>query len=179
MGEDISLWGNLDEVAPLSREEQEATVSEGKIIDIITGDKPIKDNPKEQVRQFIAKALHEQYNIDYGDMQADFSVPTEEKKRRVIDIAIFHHEQNHTRENLTRAVFCRPTPQIGRNTRLRDPEEMGKELDDVKSILREIPSCEYGLWTNGLEFFYFTKEIERFDVDIKPLSAWPLAGNAI
>jgi type I restriction enzyme M protein len=178
MGEDISLWGNLDEVAPLSREEQEATVSEGKIIDIITGDKPIKDNPKEQVRQFIAKALHEQYNIDYGDMQADFSVPTEEKKRRVIDIAIFHHEQNHTRENLTRAVFCRPTPQIGRNTRLRDPEEMGKELDDVKSILREIPSCEYGLWTNGLEFFYFTKEIGRFDVDIKPLSAWPLAGES-
>ena len=178
MGEDISLWGNLDEVAPLSREEQEATVSEGKIIDIITGDKPIKDNPKEQVRQFIAKALHEQYNIDYGDMQADFSVPTEEKKRRVIDIAIFHHEQNHTRENLTRAVFCRPTPQIGRNTRLRDPEEMGKELDDVKSILREIHSCEYGLWTNGLEFFYFTKEIGRFDVDIKPLSAWPLAGES-
>jgi len=130
------------------------------------------------VRQFIAKALHKQYNIDYGEMQADFSVPTEEKKRRVIDIAIFHHEQNHTRENLTRAVFCRPTPQIGSNTCLRDPEEMGKELDDVRSILRKIPSCEYWLWTNGLEFFYFTKEIGRFDVDIKPLSAWPLAGES-
>lgn len=35
------------------------------------------------------------------------------------------------------------------------------------------------MWTNGLEFFYFTKEIGRFDINLIPLAAWPLAGESL
>jgi len=174
--EATTLWG--DPIPPAAREEQGAGIGEGYIIDIITGEKEVKDTPREQVRQLIAKALHEQYNIPYEDMQADVAVRLPEKRRILIDIAVFHHGKLHINENLSRAVFCRPTPQIGRNTRLRSPEEMGRELDDLKSVLTEIPSCQYALWSNGLEFFYFTKEVGRFDVEIKPLAAWPLAGES-
>jgi type I restriction enzyme M protein len=37
--------------------ERESVLSDGYIIDYITGEKHLKDTPKEQVRQFIAQAL--------------------------------------------------------------------------------------------------------------------------
>src|SRR5581483_3729376 len=47
-----------------------------------------------------------------------------------------------------------------------------------KAILQAIPSCKYGLWTNGLEFFYLEKEVKRFDIDLLPLAAWPISENS-
>ncbi len=108
--------------------ENEPVISDGSIIDCITGEKPLKDTPKEQVRQFIAQALKNQYHIEYEDMQADFVVGSG-KSRRVIDIAIFHPGRDHSLMNLSRAVICRPMPTVGRNsTRLRDPHEAEKDL---------------------------------------------------
>ncbi len=59
-----------DVVAPNNNDTEETidtdsdpTLSEGRIIDHITGDRELKDTPKEQVRQFIAQALKNQYNI--------------------------------------------------------------------------------------------------------------------
>jgi len=179
-----SLWGDLDPGSTKAPEEkQEATLGEGYITDIITGEKQVKDTPKEQVRQFIARALHEQYNIAYEDMQADFWIKVDDgdrKRRASIDIAIFHHEQDHIEKYLSRAVVCKPEPQIGKGTvRLRDPDEAGNDLKELRAILEGVPSCEYGLWTNGLEFFYFTKEVRRFDIELIPLASWPLAGESL
>src|SRR5579875_3270100 len=100
-GEDMpeeatTLWG--DPIPPAAREEQGAGIGEGYIIDIITGEKEVKDTPREQVRQLIAKALHEQYNIPYEDMEADVVVRLPEKRRILIDIAVFHRSEEHTSE---------------------------------------------------------------------------------
>src|SRR5512146_1470797 len=89
-------------------------LSDGYMIDCITGEKRLKETPKEQVRQFIAQALKNQYHIEYEDMQADFTVGSG-KTRRVIDIAIFHPGRDHSVLNLSRAVVCRPMPTVGRN----------------------------------------------------------------
>ncbi len=181
---EMDLWGDLspESTPSSSAQEQEKTLDEGKITDVITGDKDVKDTPKEQVRQFMAESLNVQYNIAYEDMQADFPIMLddgERKRRKLIDIAIFHHEQPHEPKNLTRAVLCYPEPQVGKNTvRLRDPKEAEQDLLDLNNIMRQVESCQYGLWTNGLEFFYFTKEVGRFDVELKPLAAWPLAGES-
>ena len=56
----------------ISEAERDLIPSEGYIVDYITGEKLVKDTPKEQVRQFIAKALEQEYNISLEDMQADF-----------------------------------------------------------------------------------------------------------
>ncbi|MCW7554512.1 SAM-dependent methyltransferase [Endozoicomonas gorgoniicola] len=40
-------------------------------------------------------------------------------------------------------------------------------------------SCKYGLWTNGLDFFFFQKIVERFDVKFNPLGHWPPADGTI
>jgi hypothetical protein len=111
MSEEISTVRNGDTI-DISEEESELIPSEGYIVDYITGEKLVKDTPKEQVRQFIAKALEQEYNIALEDMQADFVVGSG-KSPRVIDIAVFHHQRDHTLLNLSRAVICRPIPCIG------------------------------------------------------------------
>jgi type I restriction enzyme M protein len=38
-----------------------------------------------------------------------------------------------------------------------------------------VPSCHFGLWTNGLDFFFLRKEITRFSLDFESRADWPLA----
>jgi type I restriction enzyme M protein len=99
---------------------EKAVIPEGYLPDYISGNKNVKDSPKEQVWQRIARALLHEYGISNDDMEADFSV-TIAGKRKKLDIAIFHHQKEHSLENLSRVVVCRPEPRLGHNvTRLRD-----------------------------------------------------------
>jgi type I restriction enzyme M protein len=167
-----------DESLDISATEGEFIPTDGYIIDYITGEKLVKDTPKEQVRQFIARALEQEYNIALEDMQADFSVGSG-KNRRVIDIAIFHHQKEHSLLNLSRAVICRPMPASGRNAaRVRDPKEAEKDLLILQEIMEQVESCEYGLWTNKLDIFYVKREKSRFEVRLKDLADWPQAGES-
>jgi type I restriction enzyme M protein len=157
--------------------ESETAQDEGRILDHITGEKELKDTPKEQVRQFIAQALKNQYSIPYEDMEGDFVIGSG-KQRRVIDIAIFHHGKEHSVVNLSRAVICRPMPASSRSARLRDPEDAKKEWLILQEIMEQVESCKHGLWTNKLDIFYFQKKQTRFDVQLESITDWPLAGES-
>jgi type I restriction enzyme M protein len=176
MSEDI-VAANNNGIEETADTESETALGEGRIIDLITGERELKDTPKEQVRQFIAQALKNQYNIAYEDMEADFAI-SGGKKRKVIDIAIFHHGKDHTITNLSRAVICRPMPTSSRNARLSDPEDAKKEWNILQEIMEQIETCEYGLWTNKLDIFYFKKVQSRFDVRLETITDWPLAGES-
>lgn len=178
MPEETSTLQNKDSIN-IAEAERELVPSEGYIIDYITGEKLVKDTPKEQVRQFIAKALEQEYNIALEDMQADFPIGSG-KNRRVIDIAIFHHQKEHTVLNLSRAVICRPMPASGRNAaRVRDPKEAEKDLLILQEIMEQVETCEYGLWTNKLDIFYVKGERSRFDVRLEHIADWPPAGASL
>ncbi len=60
---------------------------------------------------------------------------------------------------------------------MRDPEEARKEFELLETVMAEVDSCDYGLWTNGLEFFFFKKEVTRFDTKFKPIGDWPLGDD--
>ena len=157
--------------------EREPVIDDSSLIDHITGNR-VKDTPKEQVRQFIARALEQEYGIALEDMQADFQVGSG-KGRRLIDIAIFHPKQEHSVLNLSRAVICRPMPASGRNAaRVRDQQEAEKDLSILQEIMEQVESCEYGLWTNKLDIFYVKRERTRFEVRLTPLADWPAAGQS-
>jgi len=93
MLDDVMVSPYNDPVAQ-DETESEAILGDGKIIDCITGERPVKDTPKEQVRQFIAKALEKEYGISFEDMEADFPIG-EGKRRKTVDIAIFHPQHEH------------------------------------------------------------------------------------
>ena len=155
----------------------ESAHEEGKLFDYITG-KSVKDTDKEKVRQRIARALIHEYGIAAEDIEPDFKLKVLGKNRK-IDIAIFKPGQPHTEDNLYRAVVVEKEPKIGTKGayRMRDPEEARKEFELLEAVMAEVESCDYGLWTNGLEFFFFKKELTRFDTKFKPIGDWPLGDD--
>ncbi len=82
-------------IPDLEIDKEDFTISDGYILDFISGEKSLKDTPKEQVRQRIARALFHEYGISVEDMAADFPVSIDGKRKK-LDIAIFRHNQEHT-----------------------------------------------------------------------------------
>jgi type I restriction enzyme M protein len=145
----------------------------------MTGEKHLKDTPKERVRQRIARALFHEYGISVEDMEPDFSVRIN-GQRKSLDIAIFHHSKEHAPEHLSRVVVCRPEPKVGKTAvRMRDYNQAEKDLDELKTIMQEIDACHYGLWTNGLEFFFLEKKVTRFQIGFEPIGDWPMAEESV
>lgn len=156
-------------------EQAENTIPAGYTLDYVSG-KQVKETAKELVRQRIARALIHEYGISPEDMQLDF--PLEGRKK--VDVAIFHHGADHAIANLGRAVICRPEPKMGRNAiRIRDFEQASKDLEEIETVMREVESVQYGLWTNGLEFFFVEKEKTRFETKCNPIGDWPMAEESL
>jgi type I restriction enzyme M protein len=153
-------------------------LDEGKVFDYITG-KPVKDGDKEQVRQRIARAIIHEYGIAAEDMEPDFKAKVLGKSRR-IDIAIFKPGTEHLEENLYRVVIIEKEPKVGTKGayRMRDPKEAAQEFELLESVMAAVESCNYGLWTNGLEFFFFKKEVTRFDTKFRPIGDWPMGDES-
>lgn len=153
----------------------EGTIPAGYTLDYVSG-RQVKETPKELVRQRIVRALIHEYGFSPEDMELDFSLGG----RKKVDVAIFHHEKGHTIENLCRAVLCRPEPNVGKNAaRIRDFEQAAKDLDEIETIMREVGAIQYGLWTNGLEFFFIEKEQKRFETKCTPIGDWPMAEESV
>lgn len=167
----------LTEDSPISIE---AALPEGSIEDEITG-RALKETAKEIVRQRLEHALVYEYGIQQDDMTIDFPArsikgPSKAKK---VDIAVFKHGKPHSAGWLVRAVICRPEPkQSQRAIRIRDYEQAHDDLRELEELMLSVPSCELGLWTNGLEYFYVKKVSRAAEVDFEPIGDWPLAEGA-
>jgi type I restriction enzyme M protein len=164
------LKGKSGDGAPI-----ENTVPSGYTLDYISN-RQIKETAKELVRQRIVRALIHEYGFSPEDMELDFPIGG----RKKVDVAIFHHGKEHTIENLGRAVLCRQEPNIGKNAiRIRDFEQAAKDLEEIETILSEVSAVQYGLWTNGLEFFFIAKEQKRFEIKFNPIGDWPMAEESV
>lgn len=158
--------------------DEPTAIDEGMILDYITG-QPIKATAKEPVRQRLARALLLEYGISVADMEPDFRMKIEGRAKK-IDLAIFAPGTEHTQENIRRVVVCQKEPTNGKKTvKLRDHEQAKQEFELLHAAMRDAPNCAYGLWTNGLEYFFFKKEVVRFDVKFHPMGDWPLADETI
>lgn len=153
----------------------------GMLEDFLTGEL-VKATPKEKVRQRIIRALSIEYAISLEDIAFDFAVQvvhemTSRTQTRKVEIAIFAHGASHDLDHLKRVVVCRPEPVLGRRSvvKIRDHEQAGKDLEELKAVMRAAGPCEHGLWTNGLDFFFLLKEVTRSGVNFHPRADWPVA----
>ena len=162
-----------------SAEKTVLPLEEGMMTDFITG-QPVKETEKERVRQEVARQLIFEYQIAPESMVADFGVKVEGKRKRA-DIAIFEAGKDHAPENLRRVVICRPFPKVGKKSvvKIRDFAQAEKDLEELKGMLVAADSCEWGLWTNGLERFFLRKEKRRFEVRFAPHGDWPMADGTM
>ena len=153
----------------------ENTIPAGYTLDYVSGNQ-IKETKKELVRQRVVRALIHEYGFSPEDMELDFKLGG----RKKVDVAIFHHDTEHLIENIGRIVLCRPEPNVGKNTvRIRDYEQAAKDLEGLEGIMREVAAVRYGLWTNGLEFFFLEKEQKRFETKCNPIGDWPMAEESV
>lgn len=155
------------------------SLEEGTILDYITN-QPIKDTAKEQVRQRISRALFHEYAISVDDMAPDFKMSIDGRRKK-IDLVIFEPGQGHDVEHIRRIVVCEKEPTNGRKDayKMRSPEEAKEEFRLLQAAMSEAPNCKYGLWTNGLELFFFEKEVTRFDVKFNSIGDWPPADETV
>lgn len=160
------------------------TLAEDEAIDFITG-KPVKLKGNEEVRQQVARALYAEYGIRVQDMERDFRIDVSidgRQTRKKADIAIFEPESEHSMANLRRVVICKPEPKGGRSvTKLRTFTQAEKDLDELKTLLgtESTPQVHYGMWTNGVDFFFLEKETNRWNASFEPRASWPLADETI
>ncbi|WP_437726730.1 methylation-associated defense system DNA methyltransferase MAD2 [Sorangium sp. So ce861] len=159
--------------------DESTKIEDGKVLDYITG-KPVADNDKETVRQRIARALFHEYGLSVEDMQPDFKVKVDGSNKK-IDIAIFEPGTEHIPENVRRLVVCQKELKVGDkgSYRMRDHEQAAKDLELLKDAMAACENCKYGLWTNGLEFFFFRVDRKRFDAKFIPIGDWPLSDESI
>ncbi len=167
--------------APAGRagpDEAAEALAEGSLLDYISGE-AIRDTPKERVRQRIARALLHEYGVAISDMEASFPVPVDGRRRRV-DIAVFAPGAPHTLEHLTRVVLCEREPRPSKKgaTKIRDHEHARKEVALLRALMGAARGCRLGLWTNGLELFFFAKrELAGERVRYEPIGDWPAVGD--
>ena len=154
-------------------------LAEGMMTDFITTN-PVKETEKEKVRQEVVRQLIGEYQIAPENMEADFPVKVDGKRKKV-DVAIFESGQEHTLENLRRAIICRPFPNVGRKSviKIRDYAQAEKDLDELRGLMTVNEGCEWGHWTNGLERFFLHKEKRRFEDRFTPRGDWPLADGSM
>jgi len=165
-------------------ESQVHHLDEGYLVDFLTN-KPIKDTPKEQVRQRIVRVLFHEYQFAPEDMQLDFPVKVQTEKgarRKKVDIAIFAPGSEHSEDNLRRAVTCNKEPNRGKNVvKLRTYDQMKSEMSDLQDLLgaEDYPERSWGLWTDNVDFFFIEKETTRWGAEFHERSDWPMADGTV
>ncbi|SDL79319.1 type I restriction enzyme M protein [Glycomyces sambucus] len=172
-------------VKPAEEPEAEpAPLAEDETIDFITG-KRVKLKGAEPVVQTVARGLWQEYDIKVADMARNvvIKVPDDNGKTKSLkaDIAIFAAGADHSDlKNLERVVVCRPEPSKGRTvTKIRTHEQAAEDLEYLKTLLSTdlTPNAHYGMWTNGLDFFFLHAEEGRFAKKFEPRAGWPLQGD--
>jgi type I restriction enzyme M protein len=158
----------------------EVALAEDETLDFITGE-PVKLRGNEPVRQQIARSLSVEYGIPVEDMARDFPIPVDvggaRRRSMRADIAVFAPGEPHELANLQRVVICKPPPKAGRGvTKLRTHEQAGQDLAELETLLssEKTPQARYGMWTNGLDFFFLHRESSRFGAKFEPRANWPV-----
>nr|WP_201279027.1 N-6 DNA methylase [Leptolyngbya sp. LK] len=63
---------------------------------------------------------------------------------------------------------------------MRSHDQAKKDLQVLEDFMAEAgETCEWGLWTNGLEFFFLHKKITTFDVKFKAVGDWPMGDETL
>lgn len=153
----------------------EIVLNDDELVCILTETRK-KASGKELVLQSIIQQMNDEYGFELSDMQRDFSLPYEDeegKTRRVtVDLAIFETGKAHDKDHLARLCFVFDSKVSA--------EDKKKGVEAVLNPVLSYSNCEFALWTNGEELFFYQRvEDEVGNVNIQELSDFPGADESI
>src|SRR5258708_2611192 len=174
MAEETTLPKIDSFIGPASND---ASAEESYVFDFDNGQEKFRGNSEGYIRQQVIRMLFHDYGIPMEDIEIEFPVRIGGKLKK-LDIVIFNHGQAHQETFLNRIIVCRRGAGTGKNiAKIRDYHQAEEDLRELKTLMAELPSCKYGLWTNGLEFFYLEKHTTDLGSQLDPISDWPLSDD--
>ncbi len=145
----------------------ESEIPDGKIADYITG-KWMRENEQEQVRQNFERTLVEEYEYPATNIRIDFAIKIwegDKQKTKRAPIAVMHKEKD---EPYILALIANPKS---------NPTDKTSGASELEQWLVDIPTAEYGCWTNGIENIFFQKKKTKFETDVFPVNDFPRYGE--
>jgi type I restriction enzyme M protein len=142
-------------------------IPDGKIADYITG-KYVKETEQEAVRQNFERTLVEEYQYPAADIQVDFTIKVwdgDKQKNKKVPLMVMHHEKE---EPYVLVMIATPKS---------NPTDKNGGATHLEQWLVDVPTAEYGCWTNGIETIYFQKKKSKFETDVFPVNDFPRYGE--
>ena len=152
-------------------------LADNELLCQLTG-KVKKSNAKENNIQATIRMMNEEYGFATDDMDRDFSISYEDavsgkKKKFKLDLIVFEKEKEHVQDNIIRICTIHDE-KVKESDAKKGPEAT------IKNIMYEIDNCDFGLWTNGLEYHYFQKSEDDFgNEDFDDLADFPGEGETV
>lgn len=142
-------------------------IPDGKIVDYITGSW-VKETQQEQVRQNFERTLVEEYNYSITDIQVNLKIKIwdgDKQKAKTSQLALMlAGTENPYVLILTASPSANPTDKNAGAT-------------ELEQWLVDVPTAEFGCWTNGIETLFFQKRKSKFETDIFPVNDFPRKGE--
>ena len=159
-----------------SKDEEE--ISEGLIVDLITGE-TIKLNEKESIRQEEERKLLEELgyeDVDYKDLiRRDISIkPLQAKRTKKFPLVVLREVKQGARTTLGDRVYI--LFDIQPNKKAEDAKN-GAEV--LAELLRDIPSAEYAVWTNGTDRVVYFKRSDAIKIRTLLVNDIPRYGKGV
>lgn len=134
-----------------SREGQDETVPDGKVIDFIDG-KLRRKTPEEYVRQNVEESLVLEYKFPRDAMRVEYSIKSGSRRPR-LDVAVFH-DPTEIGQAGVRIVIETKAPKTS-------SKDKDNGVGTLHSYMANCANCEYGVWTNGTERFAYAKKLGK------------------
>lgn len=166
-----------DELAEINEDAEETegeASADDVLMDLLSG-RSIKPTPKNRLVQKVLRQLIESYGFDRDDLAIAYRIQRGTSQRDAADIVIFRPNAEHVDANIQRIIICKPRK---KTVRLRSFEEAEPDLEKLMRLMTMLPTCRFGMWTNGFEEFFIQAEETRFETQFRPLGAWPAPGEA-
>lgn len=152
----------VEETADPGSNDEEAELEEGFIVDLITGDH-VKLNELEQIRQEEERKLLEEF--DYPQqlktdlIRKDFRIKPRQLKPRRFALVVFRTATNAEQPTEKRVYIL---IDVQKPKTKADDSKKGAEI--VAEYLRDTPSAEFAVWTNGTDRVVYWKQTGKIKV---------------
>lgn len=146
---------------------EEVEIPDGKIADYITG-KWMKETEQEEVRQNFERTLVEEYEYPQTDIRVDFSIKIwegDKHRTKKAPLAVMIAE---TEEPYVLIFIASPKA---------NPTDKTGGASELEQWLVDVPTADYGCWTNGIENIFFQKKKTKFETDVFPVNDFPRFGE--
>ena len=126
-------------------------IQQGKLLDYIDGVTQRNETPEEYVRQEIAKSLVREYGYEKNEIAVEFTLRLGSRKPRA-DLVIFDEGDPHAQDCARVIIECK--------SQKIKPTARKDGVGQLQSYMAACPNVTYGMWTNGIERFCYSR-VER------------------